>query len=480
MRKLTLAAMLLLVACSSQQDGREEVTFWAMGYEGEVVAQLLPEFERRNPGIKVKLQQLPWTAAHEKLLTAFAGDALPDVCPLGNTWIPEFAALGALTPLDSNIAATPHFDAGDFFPGAWDSGVIEGKVYAVPWYVETRVPYYRVDILHDAGIAAPPRNWDEWRTALAAVKRHVGPDQYAILLPLNEFEPLLNLAVQQSDPLLRDGGRYGNFRSAGFKRTLAFYNEMFDKGWAPRVDNTRISNVWNEFGRGYFSFYISGPWNIAEFKNRLPPRLQNSWMTMPLPGPDGPGASIAGGTSFVVFDQSRRKAAAWKLIAYLSTPESQARLHGLTGDLPPRRSPWKNPVLADDPYARAYRDQLERAVPTPKVPEWERIAQEMRLVGEQLANDKLSVDEAAAELDRRTDAILAKRRWMLDHAAREERANGVSIEEMRGIGCHSRRSEESVSRATAKQIPRCARNGSSRKDGALISLVYANVSRDAP
>ena len=195
---------------------------------------------------------------------------------------------------------------------------------------------------------------------------------------------------------------------------------MFDLGYAPRIDNTRISNVWDEFGKGTFSFYISGPWNIAEFKKRMPDALKDAWTTMPLPGPDGPGASIAGGTSFVVFKQSSRKDAAWKLIAFLSEPEQQLRLHELTGDLPPRRSPWTaSPTLANDPYAAAFRDQLERAVPAPKVPEWERIAQEMRIVGEQLANHRVSVDEAAAELDRRADAILAKRRWMLDHKPTE-------------------------------------------------------------
>src|SRR3546814_15103593 len=67
-----------------------------MGFEGQQVARLLPEFERRNPGIHVDLQQMPVLSAHEKLLTAFAGDSLPDVTPLGNTWIPEFALLDAL------------------------------------------------------------------------------------------------------------------------------------------------------------------------------------------------------------------------------------------------------------------------------------------------------------------------------------------------------------------------------------------------
>ena len=58
---------------------------WFMGHEAEFVAPLLPEFERRNPGITVAIQQVPWTAAHEKLLTAFAADGLPDLCNLGNT-----------------------------------------------------------------------------------------------------------------------------------------------------------------------------------------------------------------------------------------------------------------------------------------------------------------------------------------------------------------------------------------------------------
>ncbi|MBA3486860.1 MAG: extracellular solute-binding protein, partial [Lysobacter sp.] len=87
--------MLSALACSREQDNRQVVRFWAMGYEGEVVAQLIPQFEHQNPGIRIDLQQLPWTAAHEKLLTAFAGDALPDVCAIGNTWIPEFAMIGA-------------------------------------------------------------------------------------------------------------------------------------------------------------------------------------------------------------------------------------------------------------------------------------------------------------------------------------------------------------------------------------------------
>lgn len=406
---------LLLAACSGQQDKRTVVRFWAMGYEGEVVARLLPAFERENPGVHVELQQLPWTAAHEKLLTAFAGESLPDVCSLGNTWVPEFAAIGALEPLDARIARSPSLDVGDYFPGVWQTSVVGNSVYGLPWYSETRVPYYRRDLLAKAGIRQSPRNWADWLAAMRAVKRMVGPRRYAILLPLNEFEPLLNLAIQQPEPLLRAGGRFGNFRSAGYRRALAFYKQMFDEGLAPAVSDVQISNVWDEFGNGLYAFYISGPWNIAEFRKRLPASQQGDWMTMSLPGPEGPGASVAGGTTLVLFKQSPHKDAAWKLVEYLSRPSVQIQFHALTGDLPPRRSPWSAPALAGDPYARAFREQLERSKPTPRVPEWERITDEMKLVAEQMVRGRLTVDQAAVEMDRRVDAILEKRRWMLDH-----------------------------------------------------------------
>jgi multiple sugar transport system substrate-binding protein len=384
-----------------------------MGREGEVVAQLIPEFERLHPGIRVKVQQLPWTAAHEKLLTAFAGDATPDLCQLGNTWIPELAALNALEPLDAHAAASAVVRADDYFAGIWDTNRVDGKLYGVPWYVDTRLVFYRRDLLMQSGFSAPPKSWPEWKRMLAAVARDGRPDRYAFLLPLNEAEPLLALALQQDEPLLRDDGRWGNFSGAGFRTALAFYLEMFQRGWAPRLANAAISNVWNEFGRGRFAFYVSGPWNIGEFRRRLPPEQQDTWMTAPLPGPDGPGASIAGGSSLVVFRASRHQAAAWRLVEFLSQPAVQRRFHALTGDLPPRRATWTDPALAADVHARAFREQLERVKPAPKVPEWERIATEMRLVAERAAHGELSVDQAARELDARTDRILEKRRWLL-------------------------------------------------------------------
>jgi multiple sugar transport system substrate-binding protein len=414
---LLAGSTLVLDACGDHSPGITTVRFWGMGREGEVVVSLLPAFERTHPGIHVEVQQLPWTAAHEKLLTAYAGDSTPDIAQLGNTWIPEFVALRALEPLDARLRGSP-VDTRDFFPGILDTNVIDGQTFGVPWYVDTRLLFYRRDLLDAAGISSAPVSWDDWTRALAAIKAHAAPGHYAILLPLSEAEPLIALGLQQDDPLLRDGGRYGNFESAGFRRALGFYVDMFRRGFAPPITASEMANVWTEFGRGTFAFYISGPWNIGEFERRLPAAMQSTWATAPLPGPSGPGASIAGGASLVVFRKSGAKDAAWQLIEFLSRPDVELRFRELTGDLPPRRSTWRDPALANDARARAFREQLERVKPMPKVPEWERIADEIRNVGERAARGQWSVDEAVRELDARVDRILEKRRWMLAREAR--------------------------------------------------------------
>lgn len=418
-RRTALAGLVCVAAtaagCARRDDGRVHIRFWAVGREGEVAAELIREFREQHPQIDVEVQKLPWTAAHEKLLTAYAGETLPDVCQLGNTWVPEFTALHALQPLDEYLRDSSVVTGDDYFAGFLNANRVADSLYGVPWYVDTRLLYYRRDLLQQAGFDSPPRTWEQWSQMLAAIKSMVGAQRYSVLLPLNEFEPLLVLALQQPAEVLRDAGRWGNFRSADFRRALTFYDEIFKRGWAPRMTNTQISNVWDEFGRGYFSFYISGPWNIAEFRKRLPASLQDAWMTAPMPGPDGPGVSSAGGASLVIFRSSERKAAAWKLVEYLSLPQTQQRFYELTGNMPPRRSTWASPVLAESAHAAAFREQLDRVRSPPKVPEWERIATEMRLAAERVVQNQSSVDEAVTALDRKTDAILEKRRWMLDH-----------------------------------------------------------------
>jgi multiple sugar transport system substrate-binding protein len=414
LQALAAPALLGLGACGRADDPQGPLDFWAMGREAEVVAQLLPAFHERHPGIRVHVQQLPWTAAHEKLLTAYAGGALPDLCQLGNTGLPELVALDALEPLDARVRDSA-IARDDYFAGILDTNVMPtpaGKrLYGLPWYVDTRLLFYRTDLLRAAGHAEPPQSWAEWLAAMRAVRRHGGPRSYGVLLPLNEPDPLFAFALQQG-PLLADDDTRGAFAQPPFRRALGFYAGIFQEGLAPAMTSAQISNVWDEFARGLFAYYVSGPWNIGEFRRRLPKERQRDWATAPLPGPDGPGVSTAGGSSLVMFKSSPRQEAAWRLIEYLSEPATMQRLHALTGILPPRRSAWRTAALATDPPSQAFAEQLERVRPAPKIPEWERIFQEMQATAERVVYGTEGIEAATSALDARVDALLEKRRWL--------------------------------------------------------------------
>ena len=333
--RLLLAILLALglSGCDSATDRTIIVEFWAMGQEGEQVRALLPAFERRHPGIRVRVQQIPWSAAHEKLLTAYAGDAMPDAFQLGNTWIPEFVALRAIEPLDERLTAWPEAALTDFFPGILATNRLDRRTYALPWYVDTRLFFYRTDLLAAAGFTEPPNTWDGWLQAMSALKGEGDSARYAILLPINEWQLPVVLALQRGASLLRDRNQYGNFREPAFREAFAFYLQLFDLGLAPPVSNAQMANLYQEFAKGTFAIYASGPWNIGEFGRRLPAAVQERWMTAPMPMFDDPsfpalagkrpiavGTSLAGGASLALSRTSPRRTLSTVQTCGLSMP----------------------------------------------------------------------------------------------------------------------------------------------------------------
>jgi multiple sugar transport system substrate-binding protein len=400
---------LLLLTCSAQRDHREVLNFWALGSEGEIVTQFLPEFERQNPDLHVVVQQIPWSAAHEKMLTAFVGESTPDVAQMGNTWIPEFVAMNALS--DVHGVLDPHDD----FAGIWATNVVDGTLYGIPWYVDTRVVFCRRDVLAAVGFPNGPRTWDEWRTAMARI---VGQRRcrWAILMPTNEYEPVVMLALTNGATLLNANGTRGAFEQPRFAEAFAWYVEVFRHGWAPAVSTSQIANLYQQFAQGDFAMYITGPWNVGAFKRQLPPQMHDKWGTFPLPGRDAAhpiGVSMAGGASLVIFKASKHRAAAERLIRFLSEPARQVRFFEQTGDLPARRSAWNAPPIARDAYLPAFREQLEHVEPLPRVPEWEQIATAIEDRGEAAARGAIGQPVALRQLDARVDELLEKRRWMM-------------------------------------------------------------------
>jgi len=410
--------LLAAIACSSANAGNKTtLRIWAMGREGEVLAQLMPAFEQQNPKIHVEVQQIPWTAAHEKLLTAYVGEATPDIAMLGNTWVPEFVALNSLEPLDSLVSQSQEIRREDFFDGIWKTNVVDGKTYGIPWYVDTRLIFYRSDLLAKAGYKEFPKTWGEWIAAMKRMKSQMTDRQFPLLMPTNEWPQPVIFALQEGSPILRDGGRYGAFEQPQFREAFNFYVGIYRQGLASPVSSSQVSNLYQEFERGNIAMYIGGPWMIGEFKTRLNSSMQKNWNTASMPGVNGPGVSTAGGSSLSLFAASEHKKEAWQLMEYLSRPTVQLEFYHLTGDLPPRKTAWQDTALANNKYTQAFREQLERVVPMPQVPEWEEIATTIYEHGEEAIRGAKTIDATLKSLDQDVNAILEKRRYLLAQAA---------------------------------------------------------------
>lgn len=139
----------------------ETLTMWIM--EGNA-ADFDPYFEdlgtsfTEETGAELDVQYVPWTAAHDKFLTAIAGERTPDVAEVGTTWTGEFGEAGALYDLSQEVE-----DAGlsdDLVSGLVESGTIDDSLYGMPWYGGIRSIVYRADVLEKAGVE-PPTSWDD-------------------------------------------------------------------------------------------------------------------------------------------------------------------------------------------------------------------------------------------------------------------------------------------------------------------------------
>ncbi len=408
MRRCALAlALTALAACAPAPDA---LVFWAMGAEGEQVGTVLAGFRQEHPEIKLKVQGIPWNAAHDKLLTAYAGGVTPDVCQLGTTWVTELQALGALAPLGSRVKADALVRPDDFFAGAWRNNAIEGEVWAIPWYVDTRVLFYRSDLLAKAGFKEPPATWDAFLTQAKALARGGKAGAYLPANPGGDPIPLY-MAWQQGADLIDMGTLTGRARAPAFARAVDFYVRCFAEGAAPR-ETGGLTNFYQAFAAGDVAMFVSGPWNVGALRAKVP-ELTGKWAVAPLPATraGGPRTSVAGGSALAVFARSKRQDQAWALVSYLARPDVQRAFHALTGDLPARKSAWRGKAL-EDPAARAFYAQMQDARPVAALPEWELLATKLGAWVERAVYGQLTVEAAMRGLDEDIDRALEKRRWL--------------------------------------------------------------------
>jgi multiple sugar transport system substrate-binding protein len=376
------------------------IDVWAMGTEGEELGDFAAEFEDANPDADVKVTPIPWESAHDKLSNAIAAGETPDVSLIGTTWMGEFAEAGGLMPTPEGLV-----DEADFFPGAWESTEVGGTSYGVPWYVETRVLYYRTDLAEKAGWDAPPQTWDELKQFASDLQTKGGAEYGISLQPgqTGSWQTMLPFAWSNGATLTNEDGTEYTLDTPETAEALEFYDSFFSEGLSQdRVLDPGESET--GFADGVYGSFISGPWHTALVEDAgVSP---DDYAVAPLPGKDAaPGTSFVGGGDLAVFNDSDNADSAWKFVKWLTEPETQTAFYEEVGDLPAVQASWESGELAEDPNLQVFGEQLDHAQSPPSVPSWEQVAAAIDSVIEQAALGQIPPDEAVAEMQSQASSI---------------------------------------------------------------------------
>lgn len=391
----------------------ETITVWAMGAEGRKIAQMARAFEEKNPDIKIVTQAIPWGAAHEKLMTAVVGDIPPDISQLGTTWMAEFQAMNSLAELDDRVSCSCVLSADKFYTGSWNTNVINSKVYGIPWYVDTRVLFYRKDILKKAGFDHPPRTWEELDSMTGKLSKDTDGDgkidKWGISLAGGgdgAWGDLGFFVWQNGADYLTPDNKRAAVDTKEFREAFHYYTELFKNKRAPTKASIDV-DLFQAFRSGFYPMFVSGPWMI-ELTNRECPDINGKWDVSVL-WKKKSRTSFVGGCNLVIFKKSQHKEAAWKFIEFLSMPENQVEWYRLTSDLPSTRAAWQDKFFDDKPMVKTFGKQLEDTQSPPNVAEWEQIA---RIIGQNLEQatwGAKSEEEALSAMKTQIDGILERK-----------------------------------------------------------------------
>ncbi|QSQ12132.1 ABC transporter substrate-binding protein [Myxococcus landrumensis] len=378
----------------------------------EPFRELLARFERENPGVTLVTEALPNSSdlAHQFFLTALGGGAEDfDVLIADVVWVPEFARAGWIADLSE--AFPPEQVRAEFLPGPVEAAVLEGRTYAVPWYLDVGVLYFRTDLVPRA-----PRTYAELeRFALEARAKVPGLQGFVWQgrqyegLSCNVYEALWG----HGGRALGDGGRVLLDTEAG-REALAYLRGLLTSGVSPETvmafgeeESRRV------FQEGRAAFMRNWPYAWGEAQKEGSP-IRGKVGMAPLPTVEGvPGFGALGGYQLAVnahVSPERKKLAA-RLIAHLTSHEANLVLAAHYGRNPPRKAVYDDPRLKEQaPFIASLREMVERARSRPATPYYNLIA------------DVLQSEFSAAVAGLRTpkDALQRVQR-QVDHLTGEDR-----------------------------------------------------------
>jgi multiple sugar transport system substrate-binding protein len=371
------------------------LTVWAMGNEGVKLSVMADKFMAEYPGTTVNVTPVDWGQAVAKLQTAIAGGQTPDVSQMGTDMMGQFATTGALEPVPGN------FDQSAFFESAWNTNIVDSTVYGVPWYVETRVLYYRTDLAETAGITEAPASFDDLKAAATAMQAEGGAE-WGISLGTKNWQEYLPFLWSNGGDVVDESGTF-MLNSPEAVEALTTYDSYFEEGLSP-TSVPEGFDITPAFVSGTHPMFFSGPWHLSLITEAGGADFADKWAIARMPANDS-STSFLGGANLVVYKESENKDLAWAFVQYLSDPASQVAWYEEVTVLPAVQAAWDDPALADDPNLALFGEQLQDTKSQPASASWSELAESLNATLEKMTTGDLSPQEAADEMQAAAESI---------------------------------------------------------------------------
>lgn len=363
--------------------------------------EVIPAFEKANPGIKVKDVAVPYNDMHQKLVTGVAGGELPDLVRADIIWVPELANLGVLEPLDTAMS-----DFGTFkdavYPGPLATNAWKGHYFGLPLDTNTLVQLYNPKLLKSVGASAPA-SMDDLK-ALAAKLVKNGKYAYADndLKGWNTLPFIWSFGGDITDPTVTKASGYVN--SEATVNAITFLYQLYKEGAIPKfVTQSGATQTNDGFAKGQYATILGGPWMYPLLAGSNP---DFAFSATKVPAGSAGSISVVGGENLVLTSSSTHKDAAMTFMRYLMSEDAQTTF-AKVGQFSVLKS-LGDKMTGIQPYYKTFVEQIATSRPRPATPAWSEIDAKMSSALQEayLGNGDIkgALDKLAPELD----ALLAK------------------------------------------------------------------------
>jgi multiple sugar transport system substrate-binding protein len=347
----------------------QEITFWTQP-QGDLLAyqdlfdQLTGEF-RDQSGINVSVEVINWSVAFNTWLTVAQGGAAPDCADM--YWLHSFSGIGGgrfgPMPITEYKDQWPTLED-DFYAGALADVNWNGEFYGVPWRVDIRPMIYRTDFLAEAGIDAPPANWEEIvEQGLALTQRDDSGNVTRWGFSPGNNNPaqtLLPYYWQAGGTMMSDDGKTATIDNDAMRTALKFLQDLVQvhKITSPEIFE-KSADPLTDFTSGMVAINGSSgnAWPVQ--LDRDYPEMEGTWALALNPEGSENRDSFSGAGYWGVLYGSRDVDACVEWIKFLSTPENMQRISETTGAASPNRAVMSSQFWTDRPWKQVMAETLD-------------------------------------------------------------------------------------------------------------------------